>query len=377
MINKIRYIQLIIFFSYCPLLSFSQGRTIYVDNGIRLSHKEQKMISGVNVVSLNSKGSCLMTYLADNHFAEEYYGKSDSAYVALQTLNLKKPLPDPYIIAAKKGLTIGGRCITSLPYNPMIEGSKGKYVLIFEGSLDNLPRGLISRNIKASKRYISMADSLSYLKIQYKGKIYDSNINSYTMILKEEGLEISTPGCFVVDINPRKDSFGIWHLAIGCAPDNYILVIKSKDLYNWEYEMVLPIKGNETDLYYTENDYYYVTRASSKIFFGGKKVPPYIIENSVASRPRIFVNKDDIYVMYNNIDKEYMAERSMSSLCKLIVANKSLQEVMKMQRKETIQYYDIIKFKENFYELFSTDPTDKFRYSKGELQMIVIPQNGD
>ena len=370
-IEQMRHIIIFLLFPY-GLLSFSQSKTVYVDNGIRLSHNEQKMVSGANIVPLNSKGLCLITYLADNSSSEEIYGKSDDVYVAVQKVHLNKLRADKYIIVARRGMKIGNKLITSIPYNPFIGDNSDKKLVIFEGSIDNQSRGLLYRNLCIEKNQIVLDSDISYLKIKYGNNFYNLNIDTYVMILKDKGYVTSKPGCFVIGLNPRKDKSRTWHMAIGCAPDNYILVLKSKDMYNWEYESILPIKGNETDVYYQDDERYYITRSMNKIYIGESNSKPRVIEKSVASRPRIFDLLGDIYIMYNIVDNDYSTERSTAVISKYH-KDGNYKEILKLQRAETIHYYDMIPYNEKVYIVFSTDANNKLNKIKGELQMIRIP----
>ncbi len=375
MFNIVRHVLLLTLFVFPHNLS-SQTKELYVDMGRKISSSDQKMISGVNGVKMqNDKNSILLTYLADNSSPEEIYGKSDSVYVAVQIVNINKKGANNYKIIAQKGMKINKNILTTIPYNPFIGDNNGNNLIIFEGAINYKSRGLLYRNLHIVKKKFEIENDISYLKIRYNDNCYDINVDTYDMILKDKGYVTSKPGCFVVDLNPRKDHKGIWHMAIGCSPDNFILVLKSDDLYSWEYESILPIKGNETDVYYKNSEMYYVTRSMDKIFIGKNNSSPKVIESSIASRPRIFDLEGDIFFMYNIDDYSYSTERSTALICKLDEDSLHREEVLKLQRAETIHYFDVFSFIDKVYVIFSTDATDMLNKIKGELQIIKIPHS--
>lgn len=346
---------------------------IIVDNGIKLTSKSQKMASGVNIIQTNKRENmCLMTYLADNYNEEEQYGKSDKVYIALQKLNLKWPNPHSYKVLAQKSMVIGSRTITSIPYNPMIASDGNLYHVIFEGSLDDNPRGLISRTFMLKNDCIKIDNELDYIKVLYQGVLYDINVNTYSMILSDNGYATVVPNCFVVDVNPRKDENGVWHIGIGCSPDNYLLVLKSNDLKVWEYESIIDVKGNETDLYYNGSQRLYLIRSGNKIIESCSEGSQALINNSVSSRPRFCRINDEIYAVYNEKDTTMRVERSTVSFSKCtdqIVHSPSV----KLKRNESIHYFETIEYNGFLFVVFSTDATDNYRFSKGELQLVRLP----
>lgn len=371
MTDTIRRLLLFTFF-IMPIHFYGQNEKL-VDDGIRLTANSQKMASGVNVVKVNKEGDkCLMTYLADNYIAEERYGKSDSVYVALQMLNLRKPEPQNYSVVAQKGMKVGNHHITSLPYNPMLSYDGIRFHVIFEGALDNKDRGLMSRIVNYKRNRVVVTSEIDYLKVEYNEMIYDLNVKTYATILNDKGYITAVPTCFVVDVNPRKDQSGVWHMAIGCAPDNYVLVLKSDDLRTWTYERIIDLKGNETDVYVRRDNYFYLMRSGDAVYKGyiGKSYER--LNNSVASRPRLYSKGDSVFAIFNRNDSIMSSRRNIVSFCRWSDTG-HFYEILRLKRKESIHYYDIVDYGNSFCVIFSTDPTGQYQYSKSELQIIKMP----
>ena len=364
---------LLIFIILISLESLAQ-EVILIGDKARISSKKQKMVSGVNtVLKPGTESVYIATYIADNKNPQESHGRSENVYIGIQEIDLKHAQRGQhYKRVLHKGQRIGGHILTTIPYNPMIAENNGTVVLIFEGSLDGKPRGLISVNLYNKGKQNTKLRSIDYLKVKIRGRIVNLSPESYLDIVSYHGYKTSKPGCFVADLNPYKDNNQIYHLAIGCAPDNYILILKSKDLKIWEYEKILDLKGNETDLCYHNKMFHYVIRSDNAIFYGVDNLNLKKVAGAIASRPRFFI-KDSCLYLFCNVSRTINKDNVRSTVSIRKCSPHGLEEIYRLRKKESIQYYDIITYNNNDYLVYSTDNESNVRFSKGELQIMKLP----
>ena len=358
---------------FIALDSLGQKEIIIRDKA-RISSKRQKMVSGVNtILKPGTESVYIATYIADDKNSQEYYGKSENVYIAIQEIDIKHPQDvQRYKRVLRKGQNIGGHILTTIPYNPMIAENNGTVALIFEGSLDGKSRGLISVNLYNKGKQITKLRSIDYLKVKIRDRIVSLSPESYLDIVSSHGYKTIRPGCFVADLNPFKDKNHVYHLAVGCAPDNYILILKSKDLKIWEYERILSLKGNETDLCYNHNVLHYVVRSGNDIYYGENNQRNMKIARSIASRPR-FILKDSCLFLLCNVAGESKKDHLRSTVSFRKCLPTGMEELYRLKKKESIQYYDVITYKDMDYLVYSTDNESNVGFSKGELQIMQLP----